>query len=239
MAVSGASIPGERVSVSRSMNDGREFAAAADALSANTASQPLEQAPQPPILSVGYHPAVPEIREPAPAVLPHPVKNESAVIDAVHQIVRRYAPKRVDARTLAREIVKEAREQNYDPLFVAAVIKSESAFNALARSHVGARGLMQIMPATGRWLQQTKVDRRDQRGDLTDPGYNLRLGITYLKHLEEMYSGDRVFTLVAYNWGPGRVDRASGGRNKVPREVVQYALKILNDHRRWTAELTT
>lgn len=165
---------------------------------------------------------------------------QSNVTDQVYQIIRRHAPKKVDAKMLARAIVDESRTQKYDPLFVAAVIKSESTFNALAKSHVGARGLMQIMPATGKWIaEKMERDPSEIRGSLTDPGYNLKLGITYLKHLEETYAGDRVFTLVAYNWGPGRVERAFGGRNRVPGEVAQYAIKILNDHRRWQHEFAS
>ena len=135
---------------------------------------------------------------------------------------------------LAKAIVQEALSQGYDPLFVAAVIKSESAFNSLARSHKGAQGLMQLMPKTGAWLaDQVSIPR----GRLTDPGHNLKLGIAYLKQLEAEYGGNRVLTLVAYNWGPGHVASASLGRRRVPGEVMQYAVKILNDYRRWHSEL--
>jgi soluble lytic murein transglycosylase-like protein len=90
---------------------------------------------------------------------------------------------------------------------------------------------MQIMPATGAWL----VARNDlPRKKLTDPGHNLRLGISYLKYLEESYSGNRVFALVAYNWGPGHVERATGGRKRIPKECMKYALKIIQDYRRWS-----
>jgi soluble lytic murein transglycosylase len=116
---------------------------------------------------------------------------------------------------------------------VAAVIKSESTFNAMARSHKGAQGLMQLMPKTGAWLASTA---KMQRGALTDPGYNLKLGISYLKQLEQGYGGDRVFTLIAYNWGPGRVESAADGKRRVPPEVLTYAIRILNDYRRWRSE---
>lgn len=154
----------------------------------------------------------------------------STLVGKVLRIIKRYAPRHRDPLTLAEAIVAEAETQNYDPLFVAAVIKSESAFNALARSHKGAQGLMQIMPATGRWLAQEAMV---PRGSLTDPGHNLELGVRYLKQLEAQYNGDRVFTLIAYNWGPGHVESAAGGKRRIPPEVVTYAIKILNDYRRW------
>jgi soluble lytic murein transglycosylase-like protein len=148
----------------------------------------------------------------------------------VLEVIQKYAPKRKDAAGLAAAIVAESELQDFDPLFVAAVIKSESTFNALARSNKGAQGLMQIMPKTGAWL----ADKQEiPRGHLTDPGYNLKLGVSYLKHLEQMYDGDRVFVLIAYNWGPGRVDSATDGKRRVPPEVVTYAVKIMNDYRRW------
>jgi soluble lytic murein transglycosylase len=93
---------------------------------------------------------------------------------------------------------------------------------------------MQIMPKTGAWLaDQQSIPRRK----LTDPGHNLKLGISYLKQLEGEYGGNRVLTLIAYNWGPGHVASASAGGRRVPGEVMQYAVKILNDYRRWTSEL--
>jgi soluble lytic murein transglycosylase len=153
-----------------------------------------------------------------------------ATAERVYKIIQRYAPRHSQPRALAEAIVLEAQRQRYDPLFVAAVIKSESAFNALARSNKGAQGLMQIMPATGQWLAREALI---PRGSLTDPGHNLELGIRYLKHLEEQYNGDRVFTLIAYNWGPGRVESAADGKRRIPPEVVTYAIKILNDYRRW------
>jgi soluble lytic murein transglycosylase-like protein len=152
----------------------------------------------------------------------------------VYRVLKRHGKPVQNGKELAGAIVREALLQDYDPVFVAAVIKSESAFNSLARSHKGAQGLMQIMPKTGAWLaDQHAIPRRK----LTDPGHNLKLGISYLKQLEREYGGNRVLTLIAYNWGPGHVASASAGGRRVPGEVMQYAVKILNDYRRWSSEL--
>lgn len=156
----------------------------------------------------------------------------SRIEEQIYLVLKKYGKQNVKKRELARAIVQEAAIQNYDPMFVAAVIKSESAFDHLAKSHKGAVGLMQLMPATGAWLAQ----RGDlPRGSLTDPGRNLKLGITYLKELEREYKGNRVLTLIAYNWGPGHVESASSGKRKIPVEVMQYAVRILNDYRRWAS----
>ncbi len=167
-----------------------------------------------------------------------PTKHVTADRDAlqrqVYRILKKHGKPVQNGKELASDIVREALAQNYDPVFVAAVIKSESAFNSLARSNKGAQGLMQIMPKTGAWLaDQQAIPRRK----LTDPGHNLKLGISYLKQLEAEYGGNRVLTLIAYNWGPGHVASASAGGRRVPGEVMQYAVKILNDYRRWSSEL--
>ncbi len=163
------------------------------------------------------------------SIPPSPPRN---LVARVHSVIKKYSPKHTTAAQLAHAIVQESSRQGVDPLFVAAVIKSESAFNTLARSHKGAQGLMQIMPATGAWI----VEQHDlPKGKLTDPGHNLRLGVSYLKYLEETYRGNRIFALVAYNWGPGHVDSASGGRRRIPKECMKYALKIMQDYRRWSS----
>ena len=61
--------------------------------------------------------------------------------------------------------------------------------------------------------------------------------LTHLKQLEAEYGGNRVLTLVAYNWGPGRVESATNGRRRVPGQVMQYAVKILNDYRVWRGDV--
>lgn len=168
----------------------------------------------------------------APYQVRDPSLPSRTLVGRVHSVIKKYSPKHKNAAQLAHAIVQEGLRQGVDPLFVAAVIKSESAFNTFARSHKGAQGLMQIMPATGAWI----VARHDlPKGKLTDPGHNLRLGVSYLKYLDETYRGNRIFTLVAYNWGPGHVDSASGGRRRIPKECMKYALKIMQDYRRWSS----
>lgn len=179
----------------------------------------IGQAAQAPILPARYVPST--------GATP---QSGSHVTSRVLSIIKKHAPKNRNPKLLAEAIVRESLAQNYDPIFVAAVIKTESLFNPIARSHKGAQGLMQIMPATGAWLANRESLPRQK---LTDTRHNLQLGITYLKQLEAEYNGDRVFTLVAYNWGPGHVQMASGGKRRIPGECLRYAVRILNDYRRW------
>lgn len=172
-------------------------------------------------------------------IVPKPIQSptDQDIMIKVQNVIERHGRKGVDSKILAYKIVKEAREQEFDPLFVAAVIKSESAFDKLATSNVGAKGLMQIMPATGKYIEKFEDFSPVMNGKLTDPDYNVRLGIRYLKYLDNMYKGNRVFVLAAYNWGPGRMKDTFEGKRKIPPEVMNYALKILGDHQKWRNEL--
>lgn len=93
-------------------------------------------------------------------------------------------------------------DSNIDPLIVLSLIRQESAFNPKARSHVGARGLMQLMPATARELK-----RGVRNYQLIDPKLNLRLGMKYFKRLLKKYDGNLIYTLAAYNAGEGNLKR--------------------------------
>ncbi len=87
------------------------------------------------------------------------------------------------------------------------VARSESLFMRDVRSHAGAIGLMQLMPATGR--QVARELRLPYAGvaTLTNPEDNIRLGTTYLGQMAERYGGNRVLATAAYNAGPHRVDK--------------------------------
>ena len=102
---------------------------------------------------------------------------------------------------LALQIVTESLHADYDPVFVAAVINAESTFKHQAISGRGARGLMQIMPETARFISRVGNVSWQGDGQLNEPIYNLRLGIAYLKYLETKFKGSRERMLIAYNWG--------------------------------------
>jgi soluble lytic murein transglycosylase-like protein len=93
-----------------------------------------------------------------------------------------------------------------DPALVYAFMRQESGFNANARSRAGARGLMQLMPATARFIADP-ADRRDLMTRLYEPSLNLTLGQKYLIHLlnHETVQGDLFRLAAAYNGGPGNL----------------------------------
>jgi len=105
------------------------------------------------------------------------------------------------------EVMNGARASALDPAWVYAVIRQESAFRPAARSPVGALGLMQIMPATGREMAQAAPDPTGDPLDLTQPETNLRLGTRYLQKVLERLQGNPVLATAAYNAGPNKVAR--------------------------------
>src|SRR5690606_33409895 len=104
-------------------------------------------------------------------------------------------------------VIAEARERNVDPFLAAALIRQESMFNPRARSPVGALGLMQVMPATGRSLARRLGVGRFREDLLTQPELNVLFGMAYLADQLRSYDNRLDAVLAAYNAGPTRVTR--------------------------------
>lgn len=137
---------------------------------------------------------------------------------------------------LAEVIVTESVKANYDPLFITAVIKHESTFNRNAVSHKGALGLMQILPSTGEYV--ARVHKLPWQGPrrLSEARYNVRLGISYMKHLERLFGGNWEHVLIAYNWGPTNLLQALKKGRRVPASPVRYARSIIRTHLKWRSD---
>ncbi len=106
-----------------------------------------------------------------------------------------------------REIITaEARSRDLDPYLVAAIARQESAFTPDVTSYAGARGLLQLMPETGRWWAN-RLGVRDYSDELLyHPEINVHLGVAYFADLQRRYRGLQL-SLVAYNAGPTRARR--------------------------------
>lgn len=106
-----------------------------------------------------------------------------------------------------------ASHYQLDPALLAAVIETESKFDAGARSDAGAVGLMQLTPSTAKGIALYTGGHHFHVSDLTNPEINVRYGAWYLRHLFQRY-GDERTALAAYNAGQRNVDRwlqAGGG----------------------------
>jgi soluble lytic murein transglycosylase len=121
-------------------------------------------------------------------------------------------PLRYDA-----ELRLAADQEGVDPALVAALILQESSFDPGALSRAGARGLMQVMPATGRKIARAK-GRRFARAALHDPETSLDFGTHYLRQMSDRFSGAVEKVLAAYNAGPHRVDAWTALRGELPPE---------------------
>ncbi len=151
---------------------------------------------------------------------------------AIHTAERTRQEHDLSLRYLApyREKLEEvAREMGLEEAWVYGLIRQESRFVANARSSAGAAGLMQLMPATARWVGQQlgiKSYRRALAGEIEA---NLTLGMYYLKHVSERLDGHPVLASAAYNAGPRR---AQSWRSERPMEGAVYAETIpLNETR--------
>lgn len=107
----------------------------------------------------------------------------------------------IDAE-LAEKIYDNAAKYDIEPDVAYGLVFTESTFNERAVSHVGARGLTQVMPRTAKWL-----DPSVNTNDLYNPDVNLELGFRYLRQMIDKYDGNVENALTAYNRGPGTVDK--------------------------------
>lgn len=122
-----------------------------------------------------------------------------------------------DAETIRQLITKEAARQGVDAKLALAIADQESGFGAHVNSPAGARGPMQLMPATA---------TRYKVADICDAAQNIRGGVSYLKDLSVMFGGNIMLVVAAYNAGEGRVVAARG----VPAiaETVSYTALVTN-----------
>lgn len=107
------------------------------------------------------------------------------------------------------EVKRYAGKNKLDMSWVYGVIRQESAFNASVRSYAGAMGLMQLMPATARYVAKKllKKKRSPKRRDLINPKTNIELGTAYLADVFSRLGENPVLATAAYNAGPHRVKR--------------------------------
>ncbi|MDD5712370.1 MAG: lytic transglycosylase domain-containing protein [Smithellaceae bacterium] len=135
------------------------------------------------------------------------LKEKRIIINIDPQNVTKYDP----------IIQKAAEKYQVDPALIKAVIKAESNFNHQAVSRVGARGLMQLMPATASSLQVV---------DSFHPEHNIEGGVRYLRYLLNLFNGNLPLALAAYNAGEGAVARYN---YSIPpyRETQNYVQRVL------------
>lgn len=152
---------------------------------------------------------------------------EAVALGVVDAVKASRLPER-QQRRLAIAIVREARLNGIDPLLVVAVIRTESSFNNYAVSHVGAMGLMQVMPDTGTWLAERRGFNLGRTSNLFDSELNVELGTAYLAELIERFGAvDKA--LVAYNAGPGNARKILKKPEVRRKFMAGYPKKVLGE----------
>lgn len=141
-------------------------------------------------------------------------------------------------RAWPEAVARWATAYGVDPLLVLAVIREESNFSPTAVSSSDARGLMQLLPSTAKWIAEAKLGELFAEERLTDPDFNIRLGTWYLGYLIRLFDSDVAKAVAAYNGGQGNLERWTAAA-KVTRpadlpgalvssETREYLAKVLN-----------
>jgi soluble lytic murein transglycosylase-like protein len=150
----------------------------------------------------------------APDEVPDAEAVEETVVPVAASSVALTSPEPLKGRPFAELIETVALRHGVDPALVHAVVQAESNYQPRAKSHVGARGLMQVMPTTGADFGVR---------NLYDPQANLEAGVQYLKFLLARF--DLTRAIAAYNAGPANVRKYQG----IPPfpETQNYVKKVL------------
>jgi soluble lytic murein transglycosylase len=141
-------------------------------------------------------------------------------------LVKHSLPSKYESRAfeIAYAIISEANHHQMDPLFLLAVIATESKFNLNARGTHGEIGLMQVMPSTAKWLAPQAG--LPENFDLREPSVNIRLGATYFAHLRTSFKHKRLRYISAYNMGGLNVRRLVSAHV----EPQVYATRVLGNY---------
>ena len=121
--------------------------------------------------------------------------------------------------TYADKILENSVQQKLNPAILFGLVRRESAFNEKAYSPVGARGLMQIMPGTGRQIAKYMKVRWRGNNSLYNPETNLKYGAFYYQKLLNQFGGNYAIALAAYNAGPKRVNKWLPETEAMPADI--------------------
>lgn len=158
------------------------------------------------------------------------------IYNTVHLALQTVYPRKYSAL-----VEKYSAEYNLDEAFVYAVIETESGFNKDAVSNVGARGLMQIMPDTFKWLK-SKTGEKLPDDALFEPEVSIRYGCFLLRYLLDEFENEKT-ALAAYHAGVGRVKKwlkdpeySDDGKTvaRIPYETTKnYTDKVMKTYHRY------
>lgn len=132
----------------------------------------------------------------------------------------------LSSKELIQTLIEESAKNQYDPVFLIAIIKTESQFNPRAVGSAGEIGLMQIKPDTAKWICEKKGIKWKGKNSLKDPHYNIQVGALYFKYLKKSLQSKAAKYITAYN-------RGIGGLNRMPTsnyKTNSYFNKVLKNY---------
>lgn len=153
------------------------------------------------------------------------------ILDSVTEALPK--SQKAKAFEVARAVIVEANHHHMDPLFLLAVIETESQFNIGARGLHGEIGLMQVLPKTADWLAQRAGLPAGY--DLSEPAINIRVGAAYFAKLRKKFNGVGRRYVAAYNMGTVNVNRLLAASTE-PRI---YPDKVMGNYRKLYGALTS
>lgn len=168
------------------------------------------------------------------------VENKNTLGTAILNDVHKNLPKkyRSAAIDLATAILQESEKYDFDPVFVVAVIRTESSFNPLARGGHGEIGLMQLKPDTAQWIAKKYRIPWKGASSLEIPAVNVKIGVAYLSYLRDRFDGHPNKYLSAYNLGYAKVCRMYANEIR-PQQYSSKVMKHYNEAYRRLATATT
>ena len=156
--------------------------------------------------------------------------------DVYRNLPKKYRGEAID---LTATILQLSEKYEVDPVFVIAVIKTESSFNPKARGLAGEIGLMQLKPDTAEWIAKKSGIKWRGPKSLENPMVNVTLGMAYFDLLRDKFDGHANKYISSYNMGPLRVTRLYASTSVAPKD---YSLKVMkhynNTYKRLAAETT-
>ena len=138
------------------------------------------------------------------------------------------------SRQVAQSIIQESDRYGFDPIFLMAVIRSESSFNPEVVGRFGEIGLMQLTPQTAEWITEKYHLAWKGPKSLKDPATNIKIGAAYMAYLRGKFAFKSQLYIAAYNMGSTNVHRALA-RQLTPRV---YPSRVMGNYLKYYASLS-
>jgi len=154
---------------------------------------------------------------------------------ALHKMVHLNLPEKYKGKSvdLMRAILVAAKANDMDPVFIMAVIKTESMFNPEARGTHGEIGLMQVKPDTAKWIALKEGLPWHGPKTLLNPALNVRIGTAYFAHLRDQSEGYANKYVSAYNMGLAKVRKMY----KASVRPHEYSLRVMRNYKEFYAQI--